>query len=114
MLGDLRRYPIGVIESAVAKLGRRPRGEGVTAPGLSVLRATHARLLGYAIPVQMSIDAGDPHGRRDNDDWWRHIEQQSASQRVVVARISVPTLVVESCADGCPLISTRLSDVWVL
>lgn len=86
MLGELARFPTGVIESAVAKLGRRQRGDGVAGPGLVPVRASHARVVGYAIPVQMSIDPGDPHGRRDNAEWWRHIEQQPALPRVIVAQ----------------------------
>lgn len=85
-LSEIRSYPVGLLESAISKLGRRPRSQGVTAPGLFAARASHTRLLGFAIPVQMSVDDGEPHGRRENLHWWRHIEKQSAGPRVIVAQ----------------------------
>jgi regulator of RNase E activity RraA len=85
-LSELAAYPVGTIESAVAKLERRPRSEGVSTPGLVAMRRSHAKLFGYAIPVQISVDDGEPHGRRQNIGWWRHIEKQAASPRIVVAQ----------------------------
>lgn len=85
-LSGLATYPVGMIESAVAKLGRRPRSEGVSAPGLIAMRKSQTALLGYAIPVQVSVDDGAPHGRANNIDWWRYVERQTFGQRVVVAQ----------------------------
>jgi regulator of RNase E activity RraA len=76
----LTRYTLGQLESSIARLGRRPRGEGVTLPGLQQFGA---RIAGAAIPVTVSTDSSGP--RRQNVDWWKHVEKV-AGPKIVVAK----------------------------
>jgi len=65
------RATASTIESAVAMLGLRPRGEGVFAPGLSLRTPPGAPFCGVAVPVVMSTDEGGP--RVENLAWWNHL-----------------------------------------
>lgn len=87
----LAPYTLGTIESAVARLGKRVRGEGVALPGIVPHWSGRRRMAGFAIPVLISTEANSPHGRRENQDWWRHVEQQPE-----------PKVIVAQCLDTDP------------
>lgn len=85
-LGALENRPMSTIESAVARLGKRPRGEGVALPGMRALWEETGRIAGYAVTVTMSTQDGFPHGRKENVEWWRYVESRPGP-KVVVAQV---------------------------
>jgi regulator of RNase E activity RraA len=82
----LSRFPLSTIEGALARAGLRPRGEGVALPGLAPLWKGDGRIAGRAVTVVMSVDEGFPHGRKENAEWWRHVEA-APEPKVVVAQV---------------------------
>lgn len=77
---------LSMLESAVARLGRRAREEGVALPGLIPQWHGAKRITGYAVPVTLCTDEGFPFGRRENLEWWRYLEAQP-EPRVIVAQV---------------------------
>lgn len=86
LTGELERWPLSTIESAVARLGKRPRGEGVALPGLRPLWEGTERVSGYAVTVTLSTEEGFPHGKKENVEWWRYVESRPGP-KVVVAQV---------------------------
>jgi regulator of RNase E activity RraA len=82
----LSALPLSTIEGAVARVGKRPRGEGVALPGLTPLWTGPERVAGYAVTVTMSTEEGFPQGRKENREWWRYAESRPGP-KVVVARV---------------------------
>jgi regulator of RNase E activity RraA len=83
---DLERWPLSMIESAVARIGKRAREEGVALPGLAALWEGPGRVSGYAVTVTMSTQDGFPYGRKENIEWWRYVESRPGP-KVVVAQV---------------------------
>jgi 4-hydroxy-4-methyl-2-oxoglutarate aldolase len=77
---------LSVIESALARLERRPRGQGVALPGVAAQWEGDRRMAGHAVTVTLSTDEGFPHGRKDNQEWWHYVQAQPGP-KVVVARL---------------------------
>lgn len=82
----LAHSSLSLVESAIARLGRRPRGEGVALPGLTTHWGGAQNVVGYAIPVTLSTEDGYPFGKRENLDWWHYVEAQKGP-KVIVAQV---------------------------
>jgi regulator of RNase E activity RraA len=88
----LSRYSLGTVEGALARWNRRPRGQGIALPGLTPLwrqGAERRRIAGRAVTVTLCAEEGFPFGRRENVEWWRHIERQPGP-KVIVAQMLGP------------------------
>lgn len=73
-LSVLTRYNTPTVANAIELFELRPRSEGFLMPGFHCLQPSMAPVAGFAATCTISSQTLDSFGRRDNYDYWEHVE----------------------------------------
>src|SRR5258708_10192780 len=82
-----KKYSTPTVANAIELFEVRPRNQGYFRPGLSCMMPDAPPIVGYAATCVVASEQPDHLGRKDNIDYWKHVQQVEGPRIAVVQDI---------------------------